>query len=231
MDRPGAGKGTQAALSRSRAGVAHIATGDLFRENIRNETELGKQAKAFVDRGELVPDELTVRMLLDRLDRPGLRRRACLLDGFPRTVDQAQALDEALKQRGQAVDKVLYINVGEEEVVAPPGRPLDLPPVRRRLPPGVQPAQGSRAAATSAAASSTSGTTTSRRRCETASAVFNQQTAPLIDYYRGQGKLVEVNGEQDSRLRSAKTCSRRRALACDRPEGASRLSRAECPSS
>jgi len=82
---PGAGKGTQAVNIAKEAGLVHVATGDLFRENIRNETELGKKAKVFVDRGALVPDEITVGMLLDRLDRPDTEK-GVLLDGFPRTV-------------------------------------------------------------------------------------------------------------------------------------------------
>ena len=191
---PGAGKGTQAALVSQGAGVAHVATGDLFRENIRNQTELGVQAKAFVDRGELVPDQLTVRMLLDRLDRPDTQK-GVLLDGFPRTVDQARALDEALKERGQTVDKVLNINVGEEEVVRRlAGRwtcrqcgavyhQVFSPPKKA----GVCDQCGGELYQRD-----DDKPETVRNRLT----VFNQQTAPLIDYYKGQGKLLEVNGEQ-----------------------------------
>lgn len=193
---PGAGKGTQAALVSQGAAVAHVATGDLFRENIRNQTELGMQAKAFVDKGALVPDELTVRMLLDRLDRPDTQK-GVLLDGFPRTVDQARALDDALKQRGQAVDQVLYINVGEEEVV-------------RRLAgrwtcrqcgavyhqvfsPPKQQGKCDQCGGELYQRDDDKPETVRNRLT-----VFNQQTAPLIDYYKGQGKLLEVNGEQEA---------------------------------
>lgn len=193
---PGAGKGTQATLVSQGAGVAHVATGDLFRENIRNQTELGMQAKAFVDRGALVPDELTVRMLLDRLDRPDTQK-GVLLDGFPRTVDQARALDEALKERGQAVDQVLYINVGEEEVV-------------RRLAgrwtcrqcgavyhqvfsPPKQPGRCDQCGGELYQRDDDKPETVRNRLT-----VFNQQTAPLIDYYKKQSKLLEVNGEQEA---------------------------------
>ena len=193
---PGAGKGTQAALVSQGAGVAHVATGDLFRENIRNQTELGMQAKAFVDKGALVPDELTVRMLLDRLDRPDTQK-GVLLDGFPRTVDQARALDDALKQHGQAVDQVLYINVGEEEVV-------------RRLAgrwtcrqcgavyhqvfsPPKQQGKCDQCGGELYQRDDDKPETVRNRLT-----VFNQQTAPLIDYYKGQGKLLEVNGEQEA---------------------------------
>jgi len=193
---PGAGKGTQAALVSQQAGVAHVATGDLFRENIRNQTELGLQAKAFVDKGALVPDELTVRMLLDRLDRPDTQK-GVLLDGFPRTVDQARALDDALKQRGQAVDQVLYINVGEEEVV-------------RRLAgrwtcrqcgavyhqvfsPPKEPGKCDQCGGELYQRDDDKPETVRNRL-----GVYTQQTAPLIDYYKGQGKLLEVNGEQEA---------------------------------
>ncbi len=196
LGAPGAGKGTQADAISQQADIAHIATGDLFRENIRNETELGKQAKVFVNRGELVPDELTVRMLLDRLERPDCQK-GCLLDGFPRTLDQAKALDVALKDRGQAVDKVLYINVGEEEVVARLGgrwtcRQCGAVYHEKYQPPKVE-----------GRCDKCNGELYQRDddKPETVRnrlGVFNQQTAPLIDYYTRAGKLVEVNGEQDT---------------------------------
>src|SRR4030042_205044 len=113
---PGAGKGTQAAFLAETWKLAHIATGDMFREAMRSGTEVGNQAKANYDRGELVPDELTIKMLLERLAQPDCAR-GCLLDGFPRNLEQAKALDAALSQRGQAVDQVAYIRVGEEELV------------------------------------------------------------------------------------------------------------------
>lgn len=196
LGAPGAGKGTQADAISQQADIAHIATGDLFRENIRNETELGKQARVFVNRGELVPDELTVRMLLDRLERPDCQK-GCLLDGFPRTLDQAKALDVALKDRGQAVDKVLYINVGEEEVVARLGgrwtcRQCGAVYHEKYQPPKVE-----------GRCDKCNGELYQRDddKPETVRnrlGVFNQQTAPLIDYYTRAGKLVEVNGEQDT---------------------------------
>jgi adenylate kinase len=193
---PGAGKGTQAALVSQQAGVAHVATGDLFRENIRNQTQLGVQAKAFVDKGALVPDELTVRMLLDRLDRPDTQKGA-LLDGFPRTVEQAQALDEALKQRSQAVDKVLYINVGEEEVV----RRLAGRWTCRNC--GAVYHQVFSPPKETGKCDQCGGELYQRDddKPETVRnrlGVYTQQTAPLIDYYAKQGKLLEVNGEQEA---------------------------------
>jgi adenylate kinase len=193
---PGAGKGTQAELVSKGAGIVHVATGDLFRENIRNQTELGMQAKAYVDKGALVPDELTIRLLLDRLDRPDTQK-GVLLDGFPRTLEQAQALDEALKQRCQAVDKVLYINVGEEEVVRRlAGRwtcrncgavyhQVFSPPKQA----GVCDKCGGELYQRD-----DDKPETVRNRLQ----VFTKQTAPLVDYYKKQGKLLEVNGEQEA---------------------------------
>ncbi len=193
---PGAGKGTQAALVSQGAGVAHVATGDLFRENIRNQTELGMQAKAYVDKGALVPDELTIRMLLDRLDRPDTQK-GVLLDGFPRTVEQARALDEALKQRGQAVDKVLYINVGEEEVVrrlAGRWTCRNCGAVYHQVfSPPKQTGKCDQCGGELYQRDDDKPETVRNRLT-----VFNQQTAPLIDYYKGQGKLLEVNGEQEA---------------------------------
>jgi adenylate kinase len=193
---PGAGKGTQAALVSQQAGVAHVATGDLFRENIRNETELGKQAKTFVDRGALVPDELTVRMLLDRLDRPDTQK-GVLLDGFPRTVDQARALDGALKGRGQAVDKVLYINVGEEEVIARLGGRWTCRQCgavyHQVFSPPKTPGRCDKCGGELYQRDDDKPETVRNRL-----SVYTQQTAPLVDYYRQAGKLLEVNGEQNA---------------------------------
>ncbi len=193
---PGAGKGTQAVNIAKEAGLVHVATGDLFRENIRNQTELGKKAKVFVDRGELVPDEITVGMLLDRLDRPDTQK-GVLLDGFPRTVDQARALDQALKQRGQAVDQVLYINVGEEEVVrrlAGRWTCRQCGAVYHQVfsPPKV-PGKCDQCGGELYQRDDDKPQTVRNRL-----GVYNQQTAPLIDYYQQRGKLLEVNGEQDA---------------------------------
>jgi len=196
LGAPGAGKGTQAATMAAATGLAHIATGDLFRENIRNETELGKQAKLHVERGELVPDELTVRMLLDRLERPDCQK-GCLLDGFPRTVDQAKAFDTALKDRGQAVDKVLYINVGEEEVVARLAgrwtcRQCGAIYHEQHSPPQVK-GRCDKCGGDLYQRDDDKPETVRNRL-----SVYNQQTAPLTEYYARAGKLVEVNGEKDA---------------------------------
>ncbi len=113
---PGAGKGTQAAFLAANLSIPHISTGDLFRANISQGTELGKQAKAFMDAGNLVPDEVTIGMAKDRMEQQDAQN-GFLLDGFPRNVSQAEALDESLKADGQKLDAVLDLEVPEDEVV------------------------------------------------------------------------------------------------------------------
>ena len=133
---PGAGKGTQAVQVAATMGLAHVATGDMFRDNVRASTELGRLAQQYMERGELVPDTLTIQMLLERLARPDAAN-GVLLDGFPRTVEQAQALDRALRDRHQQVDLVLLIEVHEAEIqkrLALRGRTDDAPEtISRRL--------------------------------------------------------------------------------------------------
>lgn len=114
---PGAGKGTQAQRVASSTKHVHISTGDMFRENVREGTELGVLAKTYMDRGELVPDEVTIKMLLERIGRPDAAGGA-MFDGFPRNVVQARALDEALAARGSRIDRALLISVRDEELVA-----------------------------------------------------------------------------------------------------------------
>ncbi len=113
---PGVGKGTQAQLIAARLGLAHIATGDMFREAVRRGTEVGTLAKSYMDRGELVPDEVTIRMLLERIRQPDAAR-GFMLDGFPRNLAQAAALDRALAAEGSAIDRVLLVEAPDEELV------------------------------------------------------------------------------------------------------------------
>ncbi len=113
---PGAGKGTQAALLSERLGIPHAASGDLFRSHIRDETPLGKKARPYIDRGALVPDAVTVRMIADRLSQPDAAEGA-ILDGFPRTRPQAEALDAMLARRGGRVAGALYIDVDREDLL------------------------------------------------------------------------------------------------------------------
>ena len=113
---PGAGKGTQAARLAERLDAPHISTGDIFRENMKNETELGKEAQRYVDAGDLVPDEVTVEMVKDRLAQPDAAE-GFLLDGFPRNTAQAQELETVLGDLGQRLDAVLVFEVDDEELI------------------------------------------------------------------------------------------------------------------
>jgi len=113
---PGAGKGTQAARLSERLGAPHISTGDLFRDNMKNETDLGKEAQRYVDAGDLVPDEVTVKMVKDRLAQSDAQE-GFLLDGFPRNAAQAQELESVLGELGQRLDAVLVFEVDDEELV------------------------------------------------------------------------------------------------------------------
>ncbi|GIW19357.1 MAG: adenylate kinase [Tepidiforma sp.] len=114
---PGAGKGTQAQRIAAATGLVHISTGDMFREHVRNNTELGQLANQYMSRGELVPDEVTIKMLLERISREDAATGA-MFDGFPRNVVQAKALDDALAARGARIDRALLITVSDEELVA-----------------------------------------------------------------------------------------------------------------
>ncbi|MEO9255950.1 MAG: adenylate kinase, partial [Tepidiformaceae bacterium] len=114
---PGAGKGTQAQRIAAATKLLHISTGDMFRENVKNGTELGMLANEYMSKGDLVPDDVTIRMLLERISRPDASEGA-MFDGFPRNVVQAVALDAALNERGAKIDRALYIHVADDELIA-----------------------------------------------------------------------------------------------------------------
>ena len=116
LGAPGAGKGTQATKIAARYNLVHISTGDIFRANIKNGTELGKEAKEYMDKGLLVPDELTVRLLLDRVAQDDCKN-GYVLDGFPRTIPQAEVLDEKLSELGEKVDYAINVDVPDENIV------------------------------------------------------------------------------------------------------------------
>lgn len=116
LGAPGAGKGTQAKMIAEKYGLPHISTGDIFRANIKNGTELGKEAKEYMDKGLLVPDELTVRLLLDRVAQDDCKN-GYVLDGFPRTIPQAEVLDEKLSELGEKVDYAINVDVPDENIV------------------------------------------------------------------------------------------------------------------
>lgn len=195
LGAPGAGKGTQAELLAEDLGIPHIASGDLFREALRGDTLLGRQAKAYVDRGELVPDSVTIAMVRERLAAPD-SERGFILDGFPRTVEQAQALDEILAERGRRVDLAVFIQVRPQVLLERlSGRWIcrDCQGVYHLLynpprVPGVCDLCGGPLYQRPDDRPETQG-----RRIE----VYLAQTAPLIELYGRRGLLVEVDGEQD----------------------------------
>jgi len=196
LGAPGAGKGTQAVTLAEHLGLAHVSSGDLFRYNLSQGTELGKLAKSFMDKGALVPDHVTISMVMDRLQRGTQRsEKGAILDGFPRTLPQAKALDEALAKQGSAVAVVPLIAVGDEEVM---GR-LTGRRVCRNC--GATYHLMFKPSSVEGVCDECGGELyqrdddspdTVRYRLYT----FYKETGPLIGYYYAKGLLVEVNGEQ-----------------------------------
>ncbi len=195
LGAPGAGKGTQASVIASRNGVAHVASGDLFRKHLGEGTELGKLAKTFMDKGDLVPDDVTVKMVLERIGEPDALG-GYVLDGFPRTVAQANALDVALRGANQALDGTPLVEVGTEELV----RRLAGRWICRTC---QTPYNETTARSKQAGSCDKDGGELYQRDDDKAEVVrsrletYEKLTAPLVDYYEGQGKLVRVNGQQD----------------------------------
>ena len=159
---PGAGKGTQAARLAEDFGLQYIATGNMLRERVREGTELGQKAKEYMDRGDLVPDDLIIAMIKESLEQDD-RANGFILDGFPRTERQAEALDEELEHLGRTLNAALLIDVDEQDVVRPALAAARVRQGPAQLPRRLRPAQASRTAATSTAAAWCSATTTSRR--------------------------------------------------------------------
>lgn len=196
LGAPGSGKGTQAGAIADRLGMAHVASGDLFREAQSRGDELGQQVKSYMEQGFLVPDEITSRVILERIAAPDCAR-GFILDGFPRTLEQAKALDRALGERRQAVDVVLWIEVSTEELVKRLSgrficRDCQTPYHRVASPPKVA-GRCDRCGGELYQRPDDSPETV-RKRIE----VYSEQTAPLLDYYREAGKMVKViNGEGD----------------------------------
>ena len=195
LGAPGAGKGTQAKKIAAKYGIPHISTGDIFRANIKNGTELGKKAKTYMDQGLLVPDELVVDLVVDRVNQDDCEN-GYVLDGFPRTIPQAEALTEALEKMGQKVDFAIDVNVPDENIVKRMG--------------------GRRACVTCGATYHMVYAPTKKEGiCDTCGGelilrdddkpetvqkrldVYHDQTQPLIDYYTSQGILRTVDGTVD----------------------------------
>lgn len=195
LGAPGAGKGTQAKKIAARYSIPHISTGDIFRANIKDGTELGKKAKTYIDQGHLVPDELVVDIVIDRVQQQDCAD-GYVLDGFPRTIPQAEALDKALAEMGQSIDYAINVEVPDENIV--------------------QRMSGRRACVNCGATYHIVYAPTKRENvCDTCEGelilrdddkpetvqerlnVYHEQTQPLIDYYTQQDKLVEVDGTID----------------------------------
>ena len=189
---PGAGKGTQAARIVEKYGVPHISTGDIFRANIKAGTELGKRAQEYMNRGELVPDELVVEIATDRLAADDCKE-GFLLDGFPRTVFQAEKLDEFMASKGRKIEHVLNIEVGRDDLMARlTGRRVckscgasfhvvNIPPKQEGICDNCGAELVQRADDNEETASN---------RIE----VYNRETTPLIDYYEKAGNIVNIDG-------------------------------------
>jgi len=192
---PGAGKGTQASRLKQTTGLAHISSGDLFREHMGKGTELGRKAKQYYDQGLLVPDEITIGMILDRISRPDAAR-GFMLDGFPRTMQQAEALDRALNDEGKQIDRAVYIRVGVEALVNRVAGRWTCPKCQAVYHEVNQPPKN-------AGTCDNCGSNLTQREDDKPDVVRKRieiQLAnlnPLVEYYAGQSKLAEVNGEGD----------------------------------
>jgi len=192
LGAPGAGKGTQADILSQEMDLPHIASGDLFRQALEKKTEVGILAKSYMDKGELVPDEMTIKMILERINQADCAS-GCLLDGFPRTLHQAEVLDKALKEQGKSIDRAVYIEVPNEELVKrlsgrwlcrtcqTPYHVINSPPKT----PGKCDKCGGELYQRSDDREETV-----RDRLS----IFFAQTVPILDYYEQQDKLIRVNG-------------------------------------
>jgi adenylate kinase len=191
---PGAGKGTQAAIIKEKTGLPHVTTGELFRENIRAGTELGKQAQPFVESGRLVPNELTIGMLLNRIAQPDCAG-GCMFDGFPRNIEQAEALDEALSGEAKQIDKAIYIPVATEELVRRLAGRWSCPQCGAVYHETNQPPR-------QAGVCDNCGSQLYQREDDKPEVVRTRlevnlkNIEPLLEHYRRPGKLLEVDGER-----------------------------------
>ena len=194
LGAPGAGKGTQAKQIAAKYSIPHISTGDIFRANIKNGTELGKKAKEYMDQGLLVPDELTCDLVMDRIAQDDAKN-GFVLDGFPRTIPQAEALDAALTKIGQSMDYAIDVDVPDENIInRMSGRRaclncgatyhiVSIPPKKE----GICDTCGNELVLRE-----DDKPETVKKRLD----VYHDQTQPLIDYYKGKGILKSVSGTQ-----------------------------------
>ena len=196
LGAPGAGKGTQAARMAEKYAIPHISTGDIFRANIRDNTELGQKAKTYMDKGLLVPDELTCDLVMDRISQDDCRD-GFILDGFPRTIPQAEALTKALEAKGQAMDAAVDVEVPDENIIKRMSGRRFCPTCGatyhiEALPPkteGVCDNDG-----TALVIRDDDKPETVKKRLD----VYHSETQPLIDYYQKAGILKTVDGTQSA---------------------------------
>ena len=195
LGAPGAGKGTQAARVAEKLNIPHISTGDIFRANIKEGTELGKKAKSYMDAGGLVPDELVCDLVADRIAKDDCKG-GFILDGFPRTIPQAEALDKAVTEMGTKIDYAVDIDVPDEAIVARMGG--------RRACVGcgatyhvVYKAPKQEGICDNCGAGLILRDDDKPETVQTRLDVYHKQTQPLIDYYSEKGSLVTVDGTQD----------------------------------
>lgn len=202
---PGAGKGTQAQIISKTLGLAHISSGDIFRENLKNQTDLGKLAQTFMDRGALVPDDVTIAMIQNRLSRPDCKNGA-LLDGFPRTPTQAKALDEMLSETNQKIDCVPYINVPAEILIERLSGRWSCPTCgfvyHEKFNPPINPGICDKDQSELYQRADDK-VETVKKRID----VYWQQTSPLIEYYQNNNLLMEMDGTQAIEIVSSQLLS------------------------
>ncbi len=194
MGPPGAGKGTQAEMMAKEFSVPHVSTGDIFRSAIKEGTEMGKKAKEYMDKGALVPDEIVVGIMKERLQKPDCAE-GVLLDGFPRTAEQAEALDEVLQELGMSIDAVVNVEVEDEELVSRlTGRRVcqkcGTTYHVKHNPPKVRNICDHCGGELYQRSDDTVETVKERL------SVYNRQTKPIIDFYQRKGLYVSVDGSQ-----------------------------------
>ncbi|MDP8230243.1 MAG: adenylate kinase [Candidatus Gorgyraea atricola] len=195
---PGAGKGTQAVMLFEKLGYSHLSTGDILRENVKNGTEVGKKAKSFMDKGDLVPDDIVIEMMLEKINKDTVGKDL-ILDGFPRTTYQAKKIDAALDKLKLSIDLVVYFETSLKTVVFRlTGRRLcpkcganyhiiNMPPKKQGI---------CDKCALELYQRKDDNEETIKKRLE----VFNNQTRDLIDYYKGKGILKEISGDLDAKV-------------------------------
>jgi adenylate kinase len=192
LGAPGAGKGTQAAIISQKLALAHIASGDLFRQAVDKGTELGKLVKSYMDKGALVPDEVTIQLISERLNELDCRS-GCIFDGFPRTIEQARALDRMLASRGEAIGEAIYIEVAERELLKRLSgrwicRKCQTPYHEVTSPPKVRNICDKCGGELYQRPDDTEETVKKRLK------IYFSQTIPVLDYYQEKGKLFTVDG-------------------------------------